>query len=98
MTDANWRQLAESSRQALALLGYTIGPACLPGESDPCGATCAEHVAAQLAALKAVADHHLAHLGVELVAPIYGPTYESITDDLARDCSNGHPGPVREGR
>jgi fructose-bisphosphate aldolase class 1 len=62
VTDDQWRQLAEASREALILLGHDV-PNCLPGEAGACGGRYAEHAGAQLAALKAVADHHLAHLG-----------------------------------
>ena len=56
-TDENWADLARHSRQALAELGYALKPRCLPDEPEACGGTFADHVMAQLAAIKAVADH-----------------------------------------
>lgn len=60
--DLVWRDLAYASREALARLGYDISARCLPDEADPCTGTFALHVIAHLAAIKAVADHHLEHL------------------------------------
>lgn len=92
MSDERWKGLAENSRRALNLLGYLVEPQCMPGESNPCGGTYAEHFTANLAALKAVADHHLAHIGPAFVAPIFGPVYDSVADNLAADCDAGHSG------
>ena len=61
--DAAWANLANASRGALALLGHQIGPLCLPGEPDACGIGYELHALAHLAALAAVVDHHLEHLG-----------------------------------
>jgi len=80
--DAGWAPLARGSRDALARLGLTTGPRCLPGERDAgqCGGTFAEHAAAHLATLKAVADHHLAHLGTpaHILAAVYDVTAAQI--------------------
>lgn len=89
-SDARWAGVARNSRQALNLLGYQVEPQCMPGEANPCGGTFAEHFAANLAALKAVADHHLMHLGVQFVAPIYGAAYQSVDGALRADCDAGH--------
>lgn len=63
--DESWAEVARDSREALALLGRATGPRCLPGEPDHgrCGGTFAQHACAHLAALKAIADHELSHLG-----------------------------------
>lgn len=77
MSDQAWAALARGSREALRQLGYMITPQCLPGEPDECGGTFAQHAMAQLATLKAVADHHLMHLGpawTELHSEIYRDT------------------------
>ena len=60
--DRGWEQLARDTRQALALLGHLV-PDCLPGEPDACGGSFAEHTLAHYAALKAVIEHRIAHLG-----------------------------------
>jgi hypothetical protein len=71
--DLIWRDLARASRDALAELGYHLGPQCLPDEPEACGGTFAEHSIAHLASIKAVADHHLLHLGppVNMISSIY---------------------------
>ena len=83
MSDQQWKPLAVSSREALSQLGYTVGVCCLPDELDPCGGSFAEHTVAHLAALMAVADHHLAHLGApaEMIDDIYRRTAVAV------DCS-----------
>ena len=81
--DEAWAEVARNSREALALLGYSIGPRCLPDEPDACGGTWAQHAAAQLGVLKAVADHQLAHLGgpyVEISGQRYWIAREELTD------------------
>lgn len=88
--DTRWRVLAENSRTALELLGYRVEPHCMPGEANPCGGTFAQHFAANLAALKAVTDHHLAHMGPAFVAPIYPGAYAAVEADLTADCDAGH--------
>ena len=73
-TDDAWADLARASRAALAHLGYEIEPQCLPDETDPCGGTFVLHTAAHLATIKAVADHHITHLGAgfeELLDDVY---------------------------
>lgn len=83
MTDMDlaWRQVAEATRQALGLLGYPIGPACMPHEAQPCGGGYAEHAAAHLAALNAVADHQLHHLGYPPL--LHDQVYEKVRAELA---------------
>jgi hypothetical protein len=71
-----WQPVAECTREALGLLGYGI-PDCLPGEPEACGGNFAEHAMAHLAALRAVVDHRISHLGTDaqpLVAQIYTET------------------------
>jgi hypothetical protein len=87
VSDQTWADLAHASRDALGLLGYGIRPRCLPGEPEACGGTFAEHVAAHLAALKAVADHHLIHLGAP--AEMLNDVYDRTTADL--DHAGGQP-------
>lgn len=83
MPDDAWQPLAERSREALRLLGYDVAVLCMPGEPEPCGGSFAQHTAAHMAAIKAVTDHHLAHLGPGVVAPIFGVTYDSVAAELA---------------
>ena len=61
--DESWAPVARDTRAALRLLGRPIKPACLPDEPHPCGASFALHAAAHFAAIKAICDHQLAHLG-----------------------------------
>lgn len=70
--DQQWAGMARATRAALHQLGWGT-PYCLPDEPEACGGSYAEHTAAHLAALKAVADHHLAHLAprAQLVDEIY---------------------------
>jgi hypothetical protein len=80
--DAEWEPLACSSREALRLLGYAITPRCLPGEPDACGGTFAQHAASHLAALGAVIEHHVGHLGSSfdsLIERIYNDTAEEVS-------------------
>lgn len=79
--DEEWAPIARSSREALALLGYNIGPKCLPGEPEFCGGSWAQHTMAQMGAIKAVADHHLSHLGA--LSELHGKIYWRIRDELA---------------
>ena len=80
MGDESWAKLARNSREALRLLGYDVEPVCLPGEADPCGGSFAQHAMANLGALKAVADHHLWHLGG--LGQAHGEIYWNIRRDL----------------
>jgi hypothetical protein len=86
--DADWAPLARASRAALARLGYVTEPRCLPGEpgAGQCGYTFAEHAAAYLAALKAAADHHLAHLDAPagLLEYVYAETAAEL--ECGRTC------------
>lgn len=63
--DASWAAVARDTREALRYLGHPIEPMCLPGELQECGGSYAEHAAAQLATIIAIARHQLAHLGAE---------------------------------
>ena len=85
--DKAWEDLAHGSREALAQLGYMVGPDCLPGEPDACGGTFAQHALAHLSALKAVADHHLAHLHAPplTAAQIYSDTLAGL--DCRKTCT-----------
>lgn len=87
MSDEQWRDLAEGTRTALHLLGYTIEPHCLPGETEACGGTYAEHAVAHLAALTAVINHHLVHLSPpsDMVSDIY----HDVIRDIHIDCKAG---------
>ncbi|HLM89268.1 MAG TPA: hypothetical protein VK284_09600 [Streptosporangiaceae bacterium] len=82
MTEA-WAAVARASRDALALLGYVVGPRCLPDEAEPCGGSFALHACANLAALKAVADYQLMHLG-----PGMNPVqiYLEVRGELETEC------------
>jgi hypothetical protein len=64
----------------------------MPDEAMPCGGSFAEHAGAHLAAIKAVADHQLAHLRPPV--GLVNATYRSVSQDLAN--SDGHTA-VREG-
>jgi len=88
--DESWAPVAAGSREALRQLGYDIGPACLPGEPESCGATYAEHAAAQLSAVIAVAEHHLAHMG--LLAQMKEDVVARVSARLAETCCAGHGG------
>lgn len=75
-----WKEAAEATRDALALLGYPISPRCLPGEPDSCGGSYRQHLISHLAAAKACADHQLSHAAARpsLVARIYADTAETL--------------------
>lgn len=85
---AAWKPLAEHTREALELLGYGV-PRCLPDEPDACGGDYAHHTLGHLAALKAVVDHHLAHLG-EGSAPLVADIYAQVATGLEGTCEQGH--------
>lgn len=70
-----WQPVAESTRQALELLGWGM-PRCLPGEPEACGGNYAEHAAANLGVLKAVVEERITHLG---------PGSESLVDQVYAD-------------
>jgi hypothetical protein len=85
-----WRALAVDTRAALELLGYGV-PRCLPGEPEACGGDDAEHALAHLAALAAVVDFRLGHLGPgsePLVAMIRGRVAAEL--EAGGDCDQGH--------
>ena len=91
-----WKPLAERSREAFALLGWTIPP-CLPGEPEACGGDFAQHTLGNLAALKAVVEDRIAHLG-EGSAPMVEEIYASTLAELRAEppCDQGHqPGGQR---
>jgi hypothetical protein len=83
--DANWADLARGSRGALADLGYHIAPGCLPDEAEPCGANYTMHVAAHLAVIRAVIEHHAEHLG-KIFTPMMEETYKNSREQLIHDC------------
>ncbi|HEV8653307.1 MAG TPA: hypothetical protein VG276_28910 [Actinomycetes bacterium] len=87
---AAWKPLAEATRQALDLLGYGT-PRCLPGEPEACGGNFAEHALGHLAALKAVVEHRIAHLG-EGSGPMVEQVYAATLATLRRTdpCDQGH--------
>jgi hypothetical protein len=91
--DLAWRQVAEAAREALGLLGYPIAPACLPHEAQPCGGGYAGHAAAHLAALNAVADHQLHHLGYS--PAIHDQVQEKVRAELAGCTNDQAPPPGR---
>lgn len=84
-TDESWADLARSTRDALALLGYPIGDRCLPDEPDPCGATFAQHTAAHLGKIGAAAAHHAAHLGAR-----FDTLISAVYRDAETEFSSGH--------
>jgi hypothetical protein len=81
--DQAWEPVARSTRDALASLGYSIAPRCLPDEANACGATFAQHAMAHLGALKAIADHHLKHLGE--LGQAHGHVYWHVRDEIETD-------------
>jgi hypothetical protein len=83
--DATWAPLARSSREALSLLGYHVEDKCLPDEPAPCGGSFALHAVAQLSAIIAAADHHLAHLGADQSLAV--AIYEQTAADIHAGCS-----------
>jgi hypothetical protein len=85
--DEAWAEVARASRDALQLLGRGITPRCLPDEPSPCGGSFAMHACAHLAALKAVADHELEHLGTAMTV-ISGEIYRHELEDLQEGCGS----------
>lgn len=59
-----WRRLAMDTRTVLDLLGYDL-PSCLPGEDQACGHSFQEHAAANLGALRVVANEQIVRLRLE---------------------------------
>lgn len=82
-TDQDWAALAHASGQALSLLGYPVPP-CLPDDTEPCGGNFATHLAANLAALSAVIDHHLAHLNPP--GGLFTTVYHAIETEIEAKC------------
>lgn len=87
---STWRRVAESTREALAQLGYPVPP-CLPGEPEECGGTDAEHAAANLGALRALVEYRIAHLGPGAL-PLVDDVAARVRGQLAAepDCDQGH--------
>ena len=85
IVDEEWARVARESREALELLGRPL-PRCLPGEADECGATFAQHAAAHLATIKAVADHQLWHLGPGF-SQVHGDVYWNERRTLETACA-----------
>jgi hypothetical protein len=85
IADETWAGVARASRDALALLGYVVGPRCLPDEDEPCGGTFAMHACASLAALKAVADHQFMHLGPQMTT-MHVSVYLDARKELEAGC------------
>ena len=85
-----WKPIAERTREALGLLGWEV-PACLPGEPLACGGDFAEHTLGHLAALKAVVEDRIAHLG-DGSAPMVEEIYTSTLATLRTEppCDQGH--------
>jgi len=82
--DAEWRDIARETRVILARMGHPITDLCMPDEPDPCGGTWAQHAAAHLSVIKAIADHQLTHLGPhfsDLSVKIYRHTMEELAAD-----------------
>jgi len=92
--DTSWRPLAEQTRFALQHLNFCIEGACLPGETDACGGTFAQHAMAQLAALRAVVDDQISHLGTDAgphVEMIYQETRRELSADWCGNLDYGFP-------
>jgi hypothetical protein len=85
-----WRALAERTRGALELLDYGV-PRCLPGEPEACGGDDAHHALANLAALRAVVDYKIAHLG-DGSAPMVEAIRARVAAELEvdGDCDTHH--------
>lgn len=81
-TDESWAQIARDTREALRYLAYPIDAKCLPDESEPCGASFAQHAAAHLATIKAICDHQIGHLGPAFLS-LTADVYMHATADLA---------------
>lgn len=88
VTDESWKEVAEKSRECLALMGYPIASKCLPGEPDSCGGSYAQHAMAHMASLKAVCDHQIAHLGMPISA-ISSAVYDRTAEQLDTGCATG---------
>ncbi len=85
-----WKPLANRTREALELLNFGM-PRCLPGEPEACGGNFAEHALGHLAALKAVVEYHIGHLG-EGSAPMVEEIYTNTLAILHTEspCDQGH--------
>lgn len=88
-TYPKWAEVARASREALALMNYSISTRCLPDEEKPCGGDFAQHALAHMAALTAVIDHQMTHLN----APqgMFTDIYDHIFQELQHNCGREHP-------
>jgi hypothetical protein len=84
-----WAEVARGARDALHNLGYPVRLGCLPGEAAPCGGNDAEHVASYLAAIKAIADHQLEHLG-PAADPLASTVYRATLLELGNHAPPRH--------
>jgi hypothetical protein len=87
--DETWTEVARASREALALLGYSISPRCLPDEPEACGGTWAQHAIAHFATIRAIADHQLAH--GDPAGMMAWEIYTHAQEELSEGCLNSHP-------
>ena len=84
-----WRDVAVNVRQALALLNYPV-PDCLPGEPAACTGTCEQHAISYLAALQAVVEQKIKHLGQQ-AAPMVDEIYHATLAQLIAEDSCRNP-------
>lgn len=89
--DADWADVARSTREALALLGHPIDSRCLPDEPDPCGGTFALHAVAHFGVITAVIEHQLAHLGGNDPASPYHAAFDEIRSHTTAELVAGCP-------
>lgn len=88
-TDEDWIEAARAARQALLDIGYPVKVGCHPDEAEPCSGNFSQHAAAYYVTLKAVADHHLEHIGPCFDQPEL--IYSDAMDRLHRDCQLEQP-------
>jgi len=84
--DDAWAGVARGARTALHNLGHPVDPDCLPGEPEPCGGSFAEHCVAYFAAIAAVTDHQMEHLGIGPRDPHASDIYNRTLETIRRDC------------
>ena len=84
--DQIWAPVARSARSVLETLGFAIDPKCLPGEAEPCGGTFAQHCVAYFAAISAVSDHQMEHLGIGPQDPHASEIYERSLKVIRDGC------------
>lgn len=90
MSDQDWALLARQSRTALQILGWAIGPPCLPDETSPCGGTWIEHAVAHLVTLCAIAHHQLDHAQAPDI--MIETIYAAQSEQLREACTKQHIG------